>query len=88
MAMKKKKKKKVAITIPASEAPYVEIVGSDIDPRQGLKINLDWNDAFVDYLRQNGFKGTTDEAIVQLWLTHLYKNMVDKMAETKTNEYE
>lgn len=86
MTIKKKKKKKT--TTPPKESPYVEIVGSDIDPRQGLKINLDWNDAFVDYLRQNGFKGTTDEAVVQLWLTHLYKNMIDRMSETKTNEYE
>ena len=85
---KKKKKKKVKVTVPQVEAPYVEIIGSDIDPRKGIKINLDWNDAFVDYLRKNGFIGTTDEAIVQLWLTHLYKNMMDVMAEKKTNEYE
>lgn len=89
MATKKKAKRKLKkVAVPKVEAPYVEIVGSDVDPRKGIQISLDWNDAFIDYLRKNGFTGTSEEAVVQLWITHLYKNMTETMAEKKINEFE
>jgi len=83
-----KKKIKKAKQKKAIKEPWVEIKGIVHDPSKGLKIELDWNPAFVEKLRSEGYTGTNDEAVIQRWLAILYKDLVDKMGEGKTNEYE
>jgi len=70
-----------------TKEPHVEIIGDGIDPKKGIKMELDWNDAFIDYLKANGYKGTDEETIVQLWITHLYQNMMESMANDDTSEF-
>lgn len=71
----------------ASTEPWVDVVGwSETD--QGVKVELDWNDAFVDYLRANGVTGTDDEQIVQKWVTLLLRDMADNIEERFDGEYE
>lgn len=67
--------------------PWVEILGGVHDPSKGVKISLDWNKEFVDYLRENGITGTDDEAIVQKWVTMLFRDMMEEGKEN-TNEFE
>ena len=64
----------------ASPDPWVDIIGW-VRTDQGVKVELDWNDAFVDYLRANGIKGTDDEQTVQKWVTLLLRDMADDMEE-------
>jgi hypothetical protein len=71
-----------------SKNPWVEIVGEQVDPAKGIKIELDWNDAFVDHLKRNGYTGTTEEAIVQRWLTHLYQHLIESMKDKQTTDFE
>jgi hypothetical protein len=50
--------------------PWVGIVGSEFDKKNGpngLSIEMDWNDAFVQMLKQTGYNGETDEIIVEQW---------------------
>lgn len=58
--------------------PYVKVVNLNIpnpkDPTVGY-FELDWNDAFVAELRRAGYKGTTDEEIVDQWFTDLCKGI-------------
>jgi hypothetical protein len=68
--------------------PWVQIIGDSVDPDRGIKIELDWNPAFVTYLKNSGYSGTSDEAIVQKWLAHLYKHVIEKLSDTQTNEFE
>lgn len=75
-------------TAKESEEPWVEVKGIIHDPHKGIRIDLDWNDGFVRHLRASGYKGSSDEAVVQLWLTHLYKDLIDQLGEKKTNEFE
>lgn len=70
-----------------TETPHVEIIGDGVDPKEGIKIELDWNDAFIDYLKDNGYKGTDDESIVQLWITHLYQNITESMSDAEKSKF-
>lgn len=64
-----------------STEPWVEIKSSSVDPVKGLMIELDWNDAFVQYLKDNGLQGRDDETIVQKWVALLYENLVNGLEE-------
>lgn len=71
-----------------SKEPWVQVVGDEIDPERGIRIELDWNDAFVKYLKQSGYTGTSDEAIVQKWLAHMYQHTMETMNPGQTNTFE
>lgn len=71
----------------ASSEPWVDVTGwSETD--KGVKVELDWNDAFVDYLRANGVRGADDEQTVQQWVTLLLRDMADQMEERFSGDYE
>ena len=59
--------------------PWVEIRSAHTDPVKGIQIELDWNEAFVQYLRDNGINGQDDETIVQRWLAFLYEDLMTRM---------
>lgn len=56
---------------------WVHIKGAVIDEEHGMKMELDWNDQFIDYLRENGINGADDEVVVQKWITMLYADLMD-----------
>lgn len=71
----------------ASSEPWVDVTGwSETD--QGVKVELEWNDAFVDYLRGNGVTGADDEQVVQRWVTLLLRDMADQMEEKTEDKSE
>lgn len=59
--------------------PWVEIRSAHTDPVKGIQIELDWNEAFVQYLRDNGINGQDDETVVQKWLAFLYEDLMTRM---------
>lgn len=71
----------------ASTEPWVE-VQSWTDTPQGVKIELDWNDAFVTYLRANGYTGADDDQLVQKYLALLTQHVTDGMTEKQSSELE
>lgn len=58
-----------------SSEPWVEVIGEKMDKEGLIELQLDWNDAFIKYLRQHGFRGATDDVIVQQWLISLDRSM-------------
>lgn len=66
---------------PDSQEPWVEWHSDSYDPQLGICMKLDWNDAFIVHLRQNGFTGTDDEAIVQHWLASVAQQQAERMKE-------
>lgn len=58
-----------------SDDPWIDIIGSDVDPTKGLQLTMDWNDAFIEQLRAQGYKGTTEQALVAQYLLVLSNNM-------------
>lgn len=52
-----------------------------------IKIDMDWDEEFVNYLKRNGFTGATEEAIVHKYVATLYQGMVARQqAEGKNYE--
>ena len=64
----------------ASSEPWVDIQGW-VQTEQGIRVELDWNDAMVKYLRDEGISGTDDEQVVQKWVTMLMHDMAGQMEE-------
>lgn len=70
-----------------SPNPWVDILGA-VETDSGVKMDIEWNDAFVDHLKKHGISGANDEQIVQKWVTLLLRDMADEMEERKsTSEY-
>lgn len=53
--------------------PWVEVMSDKVDEDGRIEIQLDWNDAFIHYLRMNGFRGANEEVLVHTWLAALEK---------------
>lgn len=68
-----------------SSEPWVDVSGWQQDDK-GVKVELDWNDAFVDYLKSNGVTGVDDEQVVQKWVTLLLRDMADQLDGEKKEE--
>lgn len=62
----------------ASSEPWVELQ-SWADTPQGVKVELEWNDAFIVYLKQQGIEGTDDDQTVQKWVALLLMQVNDSM---------
>lgn len=89
---RKKKEKKVKEEPPANaekEAatakgePWVGVLGIEIDTDNvgtGAFI-LDWNDKFVAKLVRAGFRGKTDQDIVDQWFTSLCRSIIKEEFE-------
>jgi len=56
-----------------SDEPWVEVVGDEFDADGRIAIRLDWNKAFIKYLKSHGLRGQTDEILVQTWLAALQR---------------
>lgn len=70
-----------------SEDPWVEIEGW-VETAQGVRVELEWNDAFVSYLRDQGITGTDDDQVVQRWVAMLLYDMANQMDEKADGEGE
>jgi predicted nuclease with TOPRIM domain len=62
-----------------SPEPWVEIKSESVDPVKGIQIELDWNEAFIQYLKDAGLKARDEETIVQKWLAFLYQDLIEKL---------
>lgn len=62
-----------------STEPWVEIRSAEFNENRGIRIELDWNDAFVNHLKESGIKGSNEEEIVQKWLAFLYQDLIEKL---------
>lgn len=68
-----------------STEPWIEVVGESIDPVRGIEIRLDWNDAFIQYLKDNGITGRDEETAVQKYIAFLYQDLIDKLEQHSIN---
>lgn len=64
-----------------SSEPWVEVTGESIDPVRGIEIRLDWNAAFIQYLKENGITGRDEDTAVQKWLAFLYQDLIETLEQ-------
>jgi hypothetical protein len=61
--------------------PRIEVVKIHIpnpnNPTNGY-FELDWNDAFVVKLRENGYTGKSDEEVVEQWFNDLCRGIISE----------
>jgi hypothetical protein len=60
-----------------SEEPIVKVLNLNVNPenpRNGF-FELDWNDEFVNMLKQSGYEGKSEEEIVDRWFQTLCKTI-------------
>jgi len=81
----KEQHEKYIATMKESPDPWVEIEGW-AETKDGVKIELEWNDAFVAYLREQGITGSDEDQVVQKWIILLMKDLSSDMSENP--EYE
>lgn len=63
----------------AKQEPWVGVVGDEFDVNQGidgLAIELDWNEYWIEYLRLNGYVGHSDEQIIDQWFNDVCRSMI------------
>jgi hypothetical protein len=73
MKVKKTKNTKVQ----KSEEPMVKVLQVKVNPenpRNGF-FELDWNNEFVNMLKQNGYTGASEEEIVDRWFQSLCRSI-------------
>lgn len=59
--------------------PWVQISSDGFDEVKGVKIAMDWNDAFINYLEEINIKGPTAEAAVQRWLAMVNLHLIEQL---------
>ena len=60
-----------------SDEPWVNVVKAHVDPSNPKSgyFELEWNAAFVLFLRKGGYQGSTPEEIVDQWFTDMCRNV-------------
>jgi hypothetical protein len=67
-----------------NEEPYIAVVKSEYDPRQGMNglfFEFDWNDLWIEYLRLNGYVGVRDEDLIEQWFTDICRSVAEETPE-------
>lgn len=64
----------------------VTLKGIYHDEDKGMRIELEWNDKFIKYLKKNNFEGYDEEEIVQKWLTFLLRD-IEKSIGGRDDKY-
>ena len=60
-----------------NKEPWVSVLTTHVDktnPKNGF-FELDWNEYFVQSLKLNGYRGATDEEVVDKWFQDLCRNV-------------
>jgi hypothetical protein len=76
--MKVKKTKNTTVKKTSkSEEPMVKVLQVNVNPENPNNVffELDWNDEFVNMLKQNGYTGESEEEIVDRWFQSLCKTI-------------
>lgn len=67
--------------------PWSAMINSHISETDATSVEFefDWNSYWIDYLRENGFTGYTDEQVVDAWFTAVCKTQVMLAEENPMN---
>jgi len=65
----------------ALNEPWVGIVGDGYNAEEGvngLHMELDWNQQWVEFLRKNGYQGHNDDQIVEQWFADVCRSTAEE----------
>jgi len=67
--------------------PYVKITGLLEQSDGRIRLELDWDDAFIRHLKTNGYTGVDDNAIIQRYIAELTAMVTSEM-QGDNSDYE
>lgn len=73
--------KETKVVIEKGREPSFSISGKLYDPEKGIRVEVQCDDALIDFLRMTGYNGKTDEEVFGLFLIKLYKDTGENMAK-------
>lgn len=68
----------VADSMKDSNEPFCILLGMDFTKENGIKVSLDYNDAFIRYLNAQGVQGDSDEGTITQWLAMLSHDIAEQ----------
>jgi len=72
----------------ASSEPWVDFVGDVRTTEKGQRLRMEWNDAYIVWLKSIGITGADDDQIVQQYVTMLLKEMTELQGNPSASDYE
>lgn len=51
-----------------SDVPYFEILSESFDETTGIEMKFDWNEAMINFLKRNGYRGADDDEIIMKYV--------------------
>jgi len=64
-----------------SDEPWVEMKNVVDSENGGIKMEMDWNDAFIKHLRSNGFAGENDDILIQQYISVMSQQIAVDMSD-------
>ena len=61
--------------------PWFTIVAEGLDPIRGIQTTMDWNDAFLQYLKDSGFADKDEFIKKKKWILILHEDTISKIEE-------
>jgi len=75
--------------------PWFKIVGTKPSVEFGIYTDIEWNEAFIEFLKNVGIRGESEEDIIGLYMSDLYRPLGERMISkpdennnVKTNDNE
>lgn len=65
---KREQKSNIPDMMKYSKEPWMQFVSGKIDPDKGVELSIDWNTAFIEQLKQNGYTGISELQIVSKYI--------------------
>lgn len=55
------------------EQPFIEVISEGFSDG-GMELKLDWNEAMINLLKRNGYRGETDDDIIERYLSDMFND--------------
>ena len=63
----------------SSTDPWFALVAEGLDPVKGIGTTLDWNEAFIQYLKDSGLTDGDEYIAIQKWIAILHEDTIEKI---------
>jgi hypothetical protein len=67
------------LTATAKDEPWIDVVEHGYDPDQGINgvyFEFDWNEPWIVLLKSHGYKGDSDQDIVEKWFSDICREQI------------
>jgi len=69
--------KTIGASMQDSNEPFCNVLSMGFDRVKGIRVSLDYNEAFIRYLNAAGIKASNEEETIRLYLAHLNYDIND-----------